>query len=164
MVVSKGFGSQRWNADLRDNYLLKLKSSHVRLKEEENSLIWSLNPLGSYTPKDGYKALTTQSDMEVQWWWWNKVWRFKCPSKSHIFMWLLLNNKVGYFSITKSVNLGQFSKKKNSGSWMVYFVQRNWRQIFILLCPVAFQYRSGRKLKAYLVWRMFGMRIQLKQV
>jgi hypothetical protein len=25
---------------------------------------------------------------------WKKVWRLKCPSKAHIFMWLLLNNKV----------------------------------------------------------------------
>jgi hypothetical protein len=57
-------------------------------------MIWSLKPLGTYTHKEGYKALASQGDMGVQKWWWKKISRFKCPSKSCVFSWLLLNNKV----------------------------------------------------------------------
>jgi hypothetical protein len=54
--------------DIWENYILKLKSIHVRLKDEEDSLIWSLNPLGTYTPKEGYKALASQGNLGVQMW------------------------------------------------------------------------------------------------
>jgi hypothetical protein len=63
-----------------------------------------MNPLGIYTPKAGYKVLSSRGDLGVQRWWWKKVWKFKCPSKSHIFIWLLLNNKVLTWDILQKRN------------------------------------------------------------
>jgi hypothetical protein len=37
-----------------------LIDNNVRLKEEEDQLIWSLNPVGAYVPRLGYKALVEE--------------------------------------------------------------------------------------------------------
>jgi hypothetical protein len=90
---ARDLGLKDKDVDYWENCIIKLKYIHVRLKHEEYSLVWCLNPLGSYTHKDGYKVLSTQGDMAAQMWRWKKVWRFKCPYKYHTFIWLLLNKK-----------------------------------------------------------------------
>jgi len=44
-------------AGLRDAYTARQKSSHVRIKDDEDGLIWSMNHTGIYTPKVGYKLI-----------------------------------------------------------------------------------------------------------
>jgi hypothetical protein len=41
-----------------EKYIASLRSSHVRLEDVEDELIWSKNPTrGVYTPKVGYRDL-----------------------------------------------------------------------------------------------------------
>jgi hypothetical protein len=41
-----------------------LKSSHIKFKYDESCLIWPLNALGEYTPKEGYKALCSREEVD----------------------------------------------------------------------------------------------------
>jgi hypothetical protein len=34
-----------------------LKDNNVKIREDDDQLVWSLNPIGTYVPKIGYKAL-----------------------------------------------------------------------------------------------------------
>ena len=43
-----------WN-----RYIRALKTSHIRISDTEDELIWAIMPKGNYTPKDGYFALTS---------------------------------------------------------------------------------------------------------
>jgi hypothetical protein len=78
------------------NYISLLRSTHVRIKdEEEDEPIWSKNTaMGRYTPKTGYMALCEDRLVEMSCWWGKTIWKYKCPLKSRIFMWLALNNKI----------------------------------------------------------------------
>ena len=51
-----------WN-----DYLDILKSSHARLSNEDDALVWNLSKSGKYTPKEGYAQLM---HMEVEYIWW----------------------------------------------------------------------------------------------
>jgi hypothetical protein len=50
--------------------------------------------MGRYTPKIGYMALCEDWLVEMSCWWWKTIWKYKCPLKSRIFMWLALNNMI----------------------------------------------------------------------
>jgi hypothetical protein len=71
-----------------------LKDNNVRIREEDDQLLWSLNPSGDYVPKVGYKALVEEGREEQHEWWWKILWKLKCPTKSKFFMWLILNNRI----------------------------------------------------------------------
>jgi len=76
-----------------DAFIATLRLSHAKIKEEEENIICYKNHIGVYTPKTDYKVISLKEDFGDLMWWWKKVWNFKCPSKSHVFMWLVLNNK-----------------------------------------------------------------------
>jgi hypothetical protein len=75
-------------------YTKVLKDNNVKIQEDDDQLIWSLNPSGTYVPKLGYRALAEEGLEGQQAWWWRIIWKLKCPSKNKIFMWLILNNKA----------------------------------------------------------------------
>jgi len=77
-----------------EKYIKALKKSHIRLREREDILIWEKDPGGIYTPKAGYRAISLESIHHDSKWWWKKLWKLKCPPKSKIFMWCILENKV----------------------------------------------------------------------
>jgi hypothetical protein len=62
-------------------------------------LVWSLNPSRVYLPKLGYKALVEEGREDQHVWWWKVLWKLKSPSKSKIFMWLILNNRAPTWDI-----------------------------------------------------------------
>ena len=65
-----------WNA-----YLALLKSSHVRLTNEDDRLVWSQSKIGEYIAKAGYLHLIqNRNEMEISWWW-KWLWKLKCPLK-----------------------------------------------------------------------------------
>jgi hypothetical protein len=66
----------------------------VNLTDQPNSPIWSFNPAGTYTPKQGYLALILEHIEEPAPWWGAILWKLKCPTKEKLFMWLLLTNKA----------------------------------------------------------------------
>ena len=71
-----------------------LKSSHVRFSNDDDMLIWNQAKSGKYTPKTGYLQLVLDRHMEEVSWWWQVLWKFKCPLKEKIFSWFLLSDKA----------------------------------------------------------------------
>jgi hypothetical protein len=45
------------DVDTWDRYVGSLKSSFVRIEDKEDTLVWSLNPIRDYDPREGYRAL-----------------------------------------------------------------------------------------------------------
>jgi len=67
-VGRMGFGGDEYH--IYNNYFLSLRSSHVRIKEEEDLFIWSKNLVGRrYTPKLGYKVLGEDTMLHIEKWW-----------------------------------------------------------------------------------------------
>jgi hypothetical protein len=61
-VSAENLGSM--DKEVWENYCHSLKNSHVRIKYEEDKLVWSRNPVrAGYTPKLGYKALRKEGSM-----------------------------------------------------------------------------------------------------
>jgi hypothetical protein len=63
-------------------YIDILKDSNVRIREDDDQLVWSLNPIGTYVPKIGYKALVEEGREEQHVWWWKIIWKLNIPSKN----------------------------------------------------------------------------------
>lgn len=76
-----------WNG-----YIAILKSSHVRLPDADDCLIWILSKTGKYSPEEGYGELINREVESV--WWWKVIWKMKCPLKTKIFSWFLLSGKA----------------------------------------------------------------------
>jgi hypothetical protein len=49
-----------WN-----DYIWALKISHIRIKYQEDELLWKLSPFRVYSPKDGYSFLMTNLLQQV---------------------------------------------------------------------------------------------------
>ena len=70
-----------WN-----DYLAILNSSHVRLTDSKDTLVWNLSKNGKYTPKEGYvHLLHDRFGLDLSWWW-KVLWKLKCPLKSIFFV------------------------------------------------------------------------------
>jgi hypothetical protein len=69
-----------------------LKDINDRIREQDDHLVWSLNPLVVYLPKIRYKSLVEEGKEEHVWWW-KIIWKLKIPTKSKFFMWVILNNR-----------------------------------------------------------------------
>ena len=77
-----------------ENYIRELDRAHIILSEHEDSLVWDADPGGAYTPKVGYLFLSAGVELREEVWWWRPLWKLKCPAKTKMFMWCVLNNKV----------------------------------------------------------------------
>ena len=77
-----------------ENYIRGLQSAHIQISEQEDVLIWDLDPEGVYTPKAGYLKLSAEVGVREEVWWWRSLWKVKCPSKARLFMWCVLENRV----------------------------------------------------------------------
>ena len=78
-----------WNG-----YLTILKSSHIRLRNEEDVLVWNEAKSNKYSPKvEQMHLILEQHEREIEWWW-NMFWHMKCPLKSKIFVWSLFSGKA----------------------------------------------------------------------
>ena len=78
--------------DVWNGYLTILKSSHVRITNDDDTLVWNLSKSCRYSPKEGY-AQFMRKDLEPIWWW-KVLWKLKCPLKSKLFCWFILSGKV----------------------------------------------------------------------
>jgi hypothetical protein len=61
--------------DQWSNYIQALKSSHIRIVDREDELIWKHAPLGIYTPKLGYIQLNIAQHLREPLWWWKGLWK-----------------------------------------------------------------------------------------
>ena len=75
-----------WN-----DYLSILKSSHARLTNEDDALVWNLSKTGKYSLKEGYAQLMHRDVDHI--WWWKVLWKLKCPLKK--------KNSAGLFFLVK---------------------------------------------------------------
>ena len=92
-----------WN-----DFLAILKSSHIRLSNCEDTLVWNLSKNGRYTPKDGYVfLLQDRFGLELTWWW-KVLWKFKCPLKSKLFCWFLFSGKALTWDVLVRRRFGSF--------------------------------------------------------
>lgn len=101
-LTGRELGPREDDSVIRERYIGKLRTSFVRLKDEEDTLVWSLNPSGDYTPKRVKRHLRSKGM------WSRSIGggrRFGgYPSKSRIFVWLLLNNKALTWDILQKRN------------------------------------------------------------
>ena len=77
---------------LWNGFLAILKSSHARLSNEDDTLVWNLSKSGKYRRKEGYAQLMNR-ELDLIWWW-KLVWKLKCPLKTKIFSWFILYGKA----------------------------------------------------------------------
>ena len=82
-----------------ENYIRNLQSSHIQLSEQEDELIWELDLGGMYTPKAGYLCLSAEAGGREDIWWWKILWKLKCPAKTRLFMWCVLENRAPTWDI-----------------------------------------------------------------
>jgi hypothetical protein len=109
------FWTQGWklatDLDLNDadttemeRYITVLKTTQVRLRDQEDELVWDRTASGIYTPKEGYNFLIQEQVQAEPIWWWKKLWRINCPAKSKLFMWSVLTNKAPTWDILQKRN------------------------------------------------------------
>ena len=77
-----------------ENYIRGLQLAHIQLTEQEDNLIWDLDPGGAYSPKAGYLILSTEDGGREEVWWWRSLWKLKCPAKARLFMWCVLEDRA----------------------------------------------------------------------
>ena len=77
-----------------DLYIRELARANILLTDQEDTLVWEADPGGVYTPKAGYLCLSAGVEQRDEDWWWRPLWGLKCPAKTKLFMWCVLNNKV----------------------------------------------------------------------
>ena len=77
-----------------ETYIRELVRAHIILSDQVDLLVWEAAPGGDYTAKAGYLLLSAGVVQREAVWWWRPLWRLKCPAKTKLFMWCVLNNKV----------------------------------------------------------------------
>ena len=73
-----------------ENYLNALFLSQIRIREQEDELVWDINDSGIYTPRKGYLHLIQENCQDEPLQWWKKIWKINCPAKSKLFWWSVL--------------------------------------------------------------------------
>jgi hypothetical protein len=69
-------------AEAWKSYTDALKDNNVKIGEEDDHQLWSLNPIGTYVPKLGYRALVEEGLEGQVVWWWKIIWKLRFPSKN----------------------------------------------------------------------------------
>ena len=87
-----------------ENYIRELDRAHIILTEHEDLLVWDADPGGAYTHKAGYLFLSAGVELREEVWWWRPLWKLKCPAKTKLFMWCVLNNKVPTWDVLQKRN------------------------------------------------------------
>ena len=74
-------------------YTTSLKHCAIKLKDEEDVVIWSKNRARRiYITKMGYEVKVNREEYEQKWWW-KVIWKLNCLLKTH-YLCLSLANKV----------------------------------------------------------------------
>ena len=76
------------------SFIGSLEEENVCISDNQDVLIWALDPHGRYSPKSGYAYASAARLTGDSSWWWSHIWKLKAPPKSRLFMWCILTNKV----------------------------------------------------------------------
>lgn len=82
-----------WNEDWK-SYIQVLIESHIRLREEEDELIWAISKTGQYSPKLGYNKLIEEKNPDSHRSWWSAIWKLQAQPRNRLLMWNILANKI----------------------------------------------------------------------
>ena len=86
--------------------LLEIAKS-ITFSEADDSLIWNLNSNGVYSVKSLYNVVNFRGVLPNNT---PAVWNIKIPARIHIFLWLLVNNKIlTRDHLVKRQNVSDFS-------------------------------------------------------
>jgi hypothetical protein len=55
------------------SYIDALKDKNFKIREDDDQLLWSLNPTGTYVPKLGYIELVEEGLEGQHVWWWRTI-------------------------------------------------------------------------------------------
>eukprot|EP00253_Pinus_taeda_P017405 PITA_17405 len=80
-------------------FVNELLRSNVRIKNDQDVLLWAQGKTGEYSPKDGYSFLMGKKGWPNPEWWAKKLWKLKFPLKSRIFLWCILKRKIPTWDI-----------------------------------------------------------------
>jgi hypothetical protein len=125
-----------------ESYIYSLKSSQIRLTDNEDELIWDPTPSGIYSPKLGYLKYNSDLGLREPVWWWRKLWKVKSLTKTRLFMWNVLQNKVPTWDNLQKRNFvgpGWCSLCKSEGENLLHlflkciFINKVWKETSRLL-------------------------------
>jgi hypothetical protein len=66
-------------------------ASNVQFNDEDDSIIWKFNSSGKYSVQSLYAIINDRGVRQV---YTQVMWKIHVPSRFHIFLWLLANNKI----------------------------------------------------------------------
>ena len=124
-------------------FLANLRSSHDRIKEGVDELVWTFAPTWYYTPRVGYLHLSVEDDRTNSMCWLKVLWKFKFLSKAKNFMCCLLNDKA--------LTQNNLQKKTKQGMVGVLCVNVAKIQMVILLWNALTIVMYGKRLKGWQV-------------
>jgi hypothetical protein len=125
-----------------ENFIHCLKLAQIRLSDSEDELIWDPAPSGSYSPKLGYLKCNSELSTQEAVWWWSKLWKVKSPTKTRLFMWNVLRNKVPTWDNLQKQNFvgpGWCTLCKSEGESSIHlflncrYINKVWMEISRLL-------------------------------
>eukprot|EP00253_Pinus_taeda_P031496 PITA_31496 len=82
-----------WNEDWK-RYIQALTETHIRLRAEEDELIWALAKTSQYSPKLGYIKIIDDKKQDIHISWWVSLWKLNAPPRTRLLMWNILENKA----------------------------------------------------------------------
>eukprot|EP00253_Pinus_taeda_P030540 PITA_30540 len=91
----------RWHNEWA-SYIEELQRSNVRIKNDQDVLMWAQGKTGVYSPKDGYSFLMDKKGWAAPEWWSKNLWKLKCPLKSRTFLWCILKRKIPTWDILQA--------------------------------------------------------------
>jgi hypothetical protein len=117
-MKSEALGLVNLEAKEWDSFFFwKLIASNIRLREEEDKLVWARNLIGGfYKIELGYEVMLSLDQEHNSLWCWNKVWKIRAPLKCRLFQ-------------TKSL-LGTTSLNASLRSWLMSIVHMCFRVKF----------------------------------
>jgi hypothetical protein len=103
----------------------------------------------------GYQTICAIEDRGDRAWWWRVIWKFKCPLKAQIFMWLAMNNKV--------LTWKKLQKRGMHGpGWCILCKEFN-ETIDHMLMSCSYKEQVWKELERMTGIRRYGVAIQLKK-
>jgi hypothetical protein len=66
-------------------------ANNIQFSEEEDAIIWQFNSPGRYLVQSLYTVINDKGVKQI---YTPVIWKIHVPSRIHIFLWLLVNNKV----------------------------------------------------------------------